>query len=299
MSALRAPALRTRQFDGGRAEQVLHRHFGVVRVEPRVLVARRADELRGRAVVRAGTDPLDRQTGARNDPGGDLGQFGQRVDGQRPGRQHPVGRGVVDHGAVGAHRHWRESEPVDHRRNPPRRTTGGQHELSRRRNRRAHRVTGARGDFFVGVEQGAVNVAGDQRGQFICRPLCPTLLAAGESMRSALALSRAGDAIGPVPSRRSCNSFDRIAWESSARRRATAQAAAAPNTRLPGAGTPPAPGTVTRSSPAQGDVEFSRRSRAGAAGGRRRQRDRNPVAEQLLFDDPWARCGGLPRRSAG
>jgi len=48
-------------------------------------------------------DSLDGQSRAGDDASGQLRQFGQGVDGKRARRHHPVGRGVVDHGAVGAH----------------------------------------------------------------------------------------------------------------------------------------------------------------------------------------------------
>ena len=96
---------------------------------------------------------------------GDLGQFGQGVDGQGARRHHPVGRGVVDDGAVGAHRHRREPECLDDGPYPARRTAGRHDELRTSGDGGTHRVTGARGDGFVVVEQGAVDVAGDQRRQ--------------------------------------------------------------------------------------------------------------------------------------
>ncbi len=71
--------LRTRladqQLDGGRTQQVLDRHLGVVRVQPRMLVAGRADELRGGGVVCAAPHPFDGQAGAGDDTGGDLGEL--------------------------------------------------------------------------------------------------------------------------------------------------------------------------------------------------------------------------------
>ena len=157
--------LADQQFDGGRAEQVFERHLGVVGVEPRVLVARRADELRGGRVVRAATHPFDGQARARDHPGGDLGELAERVGRQRAGRDDAVGRRVVDHRAVGAHRHRREAQRVDDRPDPARRAAGGEHELRARIDRGAHGVAGAWADLLVVVEQRAVHVGGDQRRQ--------------------------------------------------------------------------------------------------------------------------------------
>ncbi|CFE69289.1 Uncharacterised protein [Mycobacterium tuberculosis] len=151
------------QFDRRRAEQVVDRHFGVVRIQPRMLVARRADELGGRRVVCALADPLDRQSRTRYDAGRNFGQRCQGVDGQGAHRHHPIGPGVVDDGAVGAHRHRREAEGIDDGSHPARRPAGGQDEVRAGVYRGMHRVASAFGDGFSVIEQGSVDVTRDER----------------------------------------------------------------------------------------------------------------------------------------
>ena len=140
-----------------------------------MFVARRADELRGRRVVRAAAHPLHRQARAGDHAGGDLGELTQLVGRQRPRRDDAVGGRVVDHRAVRAHRHRRETQRVDNGLHPPRRPAGGQHEPGARIHRGAHGAAGTGADLFVGVEQRAVHVAGDQRGQCHLRSPCLSL----------------------------------------------------------------------------------------------------------------------------
>ncbi len=97
-------------------------------------------------------DPLDGQADARDNARGDLGQLGQRLDRQGARRHHPVGRRIVDHGAVGADRHRRESERFDDGPNPARRAAGCDDELRTRRDSSPHRVAGTWGDGFIFVE---------------------------------------------------------------------------------------------------------------------------------------------------
>ena len=195
------------QLHGGRTQQIGERHLGVVGVQPGVLVAGRADELRGGRVVRAAAHPLDRQPGAGNRAGSDLGQHGQQVRGQRPGRHDAVGGRVVEHCAVGAHRHRGEAQRIDHRGDPPRRAPGGQHERRAGGDRGGNRVTRAHGDRLVGVEQSSVHIAGDQRGWVHLRAYASrwerSACFRARSTSSASSSSLASGGVGaPPPSRR-------------------------------------------------------------------------------------------------
>ena len=196
-----------------------------------MLVARRADELRCGAVVRAGPHPLDSKAGSGNDPGGDLRQLAQCIHRQSLGGQHPVGLGVVDHRAVGAHCYRRKSEPVDHWRDPPWRAAGSEHEKHAGVDCGAHGVAGTRGDLLLFVDQGAVDIAGDQRGQSHSDDLPGVTVGAPLLVASAPAILRCA-ASANRPGLARCRPI-----------------AVAPSIPPRDAGTTPAPGRATRSSP--------------------------------------------------
>ena len=96
-------------------------------------------------------------------PRGDLGGS-VNVDRQESGRGPPVVGRVVDHRAVGAHPPSGRSRGVDHRQDPPRGTSGGQHEMRPRRPRLPRRRPACGADPFVGVSRDSVDVGGDQGG---------------------------------------------------------------------------------------------------------------------------------------
>ena len=97
-------------------------------------------------------DPLDGQADARDNARGDLGQLGQRLDRQGARRHHPVGRRVVDHGAVSADCRRRESERFDDGPHPARGAAGRHDEVGTRRDSSPHRVASTWGDGFIFVE---------------------------------------------------------------------------------------------------------------------------------------------------
>ena len=181
------------------------RDLGVVGIEPGVLVAGRADELRRRRIVRTAAHPFGREAGSRHRPCGDLCEFGEQFHRQGLGRHHPIVGCVIDHRAVGADRHRCEAQFLHHRWNPSGRSPGGQHEYRTARDRCLHRFTGAGGDAVLMVQQRAVDVAGDHRREHQGSsggPPSRSLRFSARSANSAASSSAACAGVGAPPPRR-------------------------------------------------------------------------------------------------